>query len=46
MKLGHFPCKNLLSCGIGDKEGVCQTTKKWCFKSDVTTDCPYKKDRF
>jgi len=46
MKLGHYPCKHLLPFGIGDREGFCQITKVECFKSDDTSDCEYKEDRF
>ena len=46
MRLGHFPCKNLLPCGIGDKEGVCKVTGKWAFRSDDTTNCSYREDKF
>jgi len=46
MRLGHFPCKNLLQCGVGDKEGVCNVTNAWCFRSDNTTDCQYREDMF
>lgn len=46
MKLGHYPCKNLLPSGIGDKECVCKVTKEWCFRSDQVADCSYRKDRF
>jgi len=43
---GHYGCKNLSPCGIGDKEGFCQVTGKWAFKSDNTSDCPYWENIF
>ena len=46
MRLGHYPCKNLLPCGVGDKEGICKITGKWAFRSDNTMDCHYMDDMF
>lgn len=45
-RFGHYPCENLFQCGVGNKEGLCKKTGKWCFRSDQVVDCPYRKDRF
>jgi len=46
MMLGHFPCKNLLQVGVGDREGICQVTGDWAWRSDDVSDCPYREDMF
>jgi len=46
MRLGHYPCKYLLPCGVGDKEGICKVTGNWAFRSDNTTNCPNREDFF